>query len=209
MKYKNDLIRQVHDYVVLAIHEAAKIDNNSATFDQTKDVCDFGKASGLDEDEIKTIINLKHAYKNAIVMANDPTWTYDYKDAIFTNRLVGLDLIPGSGGFRYKDVTVGDIYHPPFPPTPEMRKEEIQATLNSQYSVADVIRLFGYMTKQQIFNNGNKRTALVFCNSLLISRNLGFINIPVSKKNIFSKVLTDYYVDKINEVTFIKNVERD
>jgi hypothetical protein len=206
-KYKNDLIRQVHDYFALAIHEAAKIDGNSATFDQTKDVLDFGRASGLDDDEIKVITNLKHAYQNAISMANDSTWKYDYKDVIYINRLVGLDLIPGSSVFRYKDVTVGNIYHPPFPPTPEIWKEEIQNVLQAQLNIEAILYLFGYMTKQQIFNNGNKRTALVFCNSLLISAEIGFINVPVQSKNEFSKLLTSFYTDKIDEQTFINSMK--
>jgi hypothetical protein len=71
-KYKNDLIRQVHDYFVLAVHEAAKLDGNLATFDQTEEIINTGYTKNLDSDDIKVIINLKHAYENAISMANDP-----------------------------------------------------------------------------------------------------------------------------------------
>jgi hypothetical protein len=70
-KYKNDLIRQVHDYFVLAVHEAAKIDDNAATFAQTEEIIETGNTQNLDIEDIKVIINLKHAYKNAISMAND------------------------------------------------------------------------------------------------------------------------------------------
>jgi prophage maintenance system killer protein len=60
-----------------------------------------------------------------------------------------------------------------------------------------------------MFNNGNKRTALVFCNSLLISKNYGFINIPVDKKTTFSKKLIDFYINKLTEQEFVSEIKRN
>jgi prophage maintenance system killer protein len=71
------------------------------------------------------------------------------------------------------------------------------------------VHLYGYITKQQIFNNGNKRTALVFCNSLLISKAIGFINIPVNKKTIFSQKILEFYANKIDETQFINEVKQN
>ena len=50
--------------------------------------------------------------------------------------------------------------------------------------------------KAQIFNDGNKRAAVIFANHYLISRGGGLLVIPESKVQEFKKLLVLYYEDK-------------
>lgn len=50
--------------------------------------------------------------------------------------------------------------------------------------------------KTQIYNYGNKRTAVIFANHLMISNALGLIIIPYDKVQEFKKLLILYYEDK-------------
>jgi prophage maintenance system killer protein len=69
----------------------------------------------------------------------------------------------------------------------------INNVANKNYDVDEVIDLFGKMITHQLFNDCNKRTSLLFCNALLLNKNLGFIDI--SKFDDFNKILTKYYID--------------
>jgi hypothetical protein len=76
-------------------------------------------------------------------------------------------------------------------------KKLINNVSNKDYKVEDVIDLFGKMITHQLYNDCNKRTALLFCNALLLNKNLGFID--VSNFDEFNKHLTQYYLDLKNK----------
>ncbi len=50
--------------------------------------------------------------------------------------------------------------------------------------------------KAQIFNDGNKRTAVLFANHYLIKHGEGLLVIPENEVETFKKLLVDYYEDK-------------
>jgi len=52
--------------------------------------------------------------------------------------------------------------------------------------------------KAQIFNDGNKRAAVIFANHYLISKGEGFIAIPEDNVPKFKQLLVRYYEDKDN-----------
>ena len=60
--------------------------------------------------------------------------------------------------------------------------------------------------KKQIFLDGNKRTAVLFANHILIKNGRGLIVIPAEKVNEYKKLLIDYYeTDKTKAIIdFIK-----
>ena len=50
--------------------------------------------------------------------------------------------------------------------------------------------------KTQIFNDGNKRTAVIFANHYMISKGAGMIIIPEKEVPEFKRLLVAYYEDK-------------
>jgi Fic family protein len=71
--------------------------------------------------------------------------------------------------------------------------------INKKYGFIDICKLCGLMTKLQPFNNGNKRTAICFCNALLVQKDI--IPIQVIDYTSYIDKLINYYEDddKINE----------
>ena len=65
------------------------------------------------------------------------------------------------------------------------------------------VRLCLYCMKTQIFNDGNKRTAVIFANHYLISQGAGLIVIPEKYIPKFRKLLVAYYEGK-NNVDMVK-----
>ena len=58
------------------------------------------------------------------------------------------------------------------------------------------IELVLYTMKKQAFINGNKRTAVVYCNHYLISKGKGIIAIPTELTEEFKDLLISYYEGK-------------
>lgn len=80
--------------------------------------------------------------------------------------------------------------------------------LNKDISNVDKsIEILLYVMKKQIFIDGNKRSAVIFCNHYLISKGKGIIVIPAELAMEFKVLLINYYEGKDEEI--IKSFLRD
>ena len=65
------------------------------------------------------------------------------------------------------------------------------------YQIADIydraIAVLLYIMRAQLFIDGNKRTAVVFANHILISHGAGLLTIPDSSVAEFKQLLVKYY----------------
>ena len=60
------------------------------------------------------------------------------------------------------------------------------------------IKLCLYCMKTQIFNDGNKRAAVIFANHYMITKGQGLIVIPEDHVPEFKRLLVAYYEDRDN-----------
>lgn len=96
-------------------------------------------------------------------------------------------------------VTIGGTSYIPPLPIETVIKESIEAILGEKSDPVDTaIRLCLYCMKTQIFNDGNKRTAVIFANHYMISKGQGLIVIPQSHVPEFKRLLVAYYEDRDN-----------
>ncbi|GHU49184.1 hypothetical protein FACS189459_0020 [Bacilli bacterium] len=65
-----------------------------------------------------------------------------------------------------------------------------------------ICKLCGLITKLQPFNNGNKRTAICFCNALLVKRNI--IPIQINHYVEYIEKLIAYYDDESKIKDYVK-----
>lgn len=68
------------------------------------------------------------------------------------------------------------------------------------------IKLMYHLMRNQIFWDGNKRTATLIANKYMIDNGAGLINIPLDYWDEWNKLISDYYYDndmsKIKEWTY-------
>ncbi len=60
------------------------------------------------------------------------------------------------------------------------------------------LEYFSYLTRSQLFIDGNKRLAQLISNKVLMENDLGILAIPVEKRIDFTKILVDYYESNDN-----------
>ena len=76
-------------------------------------------------------------------------------------------------------------------------KDDIDSILSSGKEKIDIaIELILYIMKTQVYNDGNKRTAVILGNHYMIANALGLIVIPFDKVAEFKEKLVLYYEDK-------------
>ena len=79
------------------------------------------------------------------------------------------------------------------------RGERYDSIINENVDDVDTaIKLCLYCMKTQIFNDGNKRAAVIFANHYMITKGQGLLVIPQEHVPEFKRLLVAYYEDRDN-----------
>ena len=189
------------------IYDQAVLEGVSTTFPDTELIIENGKVNNVRAEDVQKILNLKHAWE--FVLDKDvvqaPT---SYYVCQYIARLVNEGFYHEGGRIRGVPVKIGgSSYIPPLPVEYEV-KEQIDKILASDASAHDIaIELALYVMKTQIFNDGNKRTAIIFANHYLVAHGAGLMVVPESIVPEFKQLLVKYYedIDVMLIKDFLKN----
>lgn len=188
------------------IYDQAVLEGVATSFPQTEDIIENGRVNGVSANDVQKILNLKHAWE--FVMDHDVIATKtDYYILCHIARLVNEGFFAEGGRIRGVPVTIGGTsYVPPMPIEYEV-KENIALIVNhTAESVEVAIELCLYCMKTQVFNDGNKRAAVIFANHYLIGKGEGLLVIPEKEVPEFKRLLVRYYedLDKGEIISFMK-----
>lgn len=175
------------------IYDQAVLEGVSTTFPVTEQIIDNGKVVGASAEDVQKILNLKHAWEFVLDedVIQSPTNFYVCQ---YIARLVNEGFYREGGRIRGVPVKIGGSSYVPSLPIEYEVKEQIDNIISSDKSPVDIaIELTLYVMKTQIFNDGNKRTAIVFANHYLISHGAGLMVVPENTVPEFKKLLVRYY----------------
>ena len=178
------------------IYDQAILEGIATTFPDTETILDNGKVTGMTVSDIQKILNLKHAWE--FILDKDVICSpVNYSVLCHIAGLVNEGFYIYGGRIRSVPVTIGGTDYVPIIPIESDVKQNIIDIINQDKQAIDVaIELCLYCMKTQIFNDGNKRAAVIFANHYLISKGEGLIIIPQNKVPEFKKLLINYYEDK-------------
>ncbi len=187
------------------IYDQAILEGVGTTFPDTEAILDNEIVNNVKAEDVQKILNLKHAWQFVIDkdVIQAPS---DYYLASYIARLVneGLLSIPDGGKIRGVPVTIGGSSYIPPIPFEDKVKQDIKNILALTISDIDkAIELCLYVMKTQIYNDGNKRTAVIYANHYLISKGQGLMVIDYEKVQEFKKLLVSYYENR--DLTSIKS----
>lgn len=168
------------------------------TFPDTEAILDNCIVKNVRAEDVQKIINLKHAWQ--FILDKDVIQApSDYYFASYIARLVneGLLAIHDGGKIRGLPVTIGGSSYNPSILCEDKVRQDIRDILESKLNDIDkAIELCLYVMKTQIYNDGNKRIAVVYANHYLISKGPGLLVIDYSEVDEFKENLVNYYEDK-------------
>ena len=189
------------------IYDQAVLEGVSTTFPDTEQIIDNGKVMGVSAEDVQKILNLKHAWE--FVLDKDVVQsTTNFYVCQYIARLVNEGFYHEGGRIRGVPVKIGgSSYVPPLPLEVDV-KEQIDNIVNSKDDPLNIaIELALYVMKTQIFNDGNKRTAIIFANHYLVAHGAGLMVVPESIVPEFKQLLVQYYegVDTQTIKDFLRN----
>lgn len=181
--------------LVDAIWKSARLEGFSVTFPQTDDIYNGYVGSGVSVDAVVTINNLKHAWQFLLANLDYPL---DYPYVCKLNSLVGADnLIYRAGRIREEgqDVGIGGTSWKPNIPSETKTRQVLAELMEIQgYSATDrALQVLCFLMRNQTFLDGNKRTAMLAANHILIGSGCGVLSIPIELQEEFKTRLIAFY----------------
>jgi hypothetical protein len=189
--------------VVDLIYKSAKLEGLAVTFPDTYSVVNGGIINGMSFEDAAIINNLKRAWQFTLSTVDYPV-TLNYIFQI--HKIVGESLDGYNAGFlrnRPIKVTMGD--DEPF--VPELLIEaDARSEIDRIMAMADdtdcALTLMLHLMRRQMFNDGNKRVAMLAANRVMIASGAGVISIPPQMLPNFVRELTAYY--RSNDMSSVK-----
>ena len=184
------------------IYDQAVLEGVATTFPQTEDILENGRVNGVSANDVQKILNLKHAWE--FVMDRDVIATKtDYYILRHIARLVNEGFFADGGRIRGVPVAIGGTtWAPPLPMEADVKERIAEIAAGGGEPVDVAIRLCLYCMKTQIFNDGNKRAAVIFANHFLIGRAGGLLVIPERNVPEFKRLLVRHYEGRDEEKIF-------
>lgn len=181
------------DLAVL-VHTSSRFEEVDTNLSQTQAIINGLSVSGVSTHDIEVIINLKRG------------WNYilNYDDSIIMNTLKSINkvvaandsLYPGSIRTSKGGVSIGDGDY--FEPDLVNEKAEIEflakITASSNSTADSALTLMYHLMRGQLFWDGNKRTAVLAANLIMINGGAGLINVPLSLWEKWNELISDYYL---------------
>ena len=178
------------------IYDQAVLEGVATTFPQTEDIIENGIVSGVTATDVQKILNLKHAWE--FILDKDVLiYPTGYYILCHIAKLVNEGFYADGGRIRGVPVTIGGTSYVPPLPIESVVREEMEEILHSAADDVDIaIRLCLYCMKTQIFNDGNKRAAVLLANHYMIAKGQGMLVIPQEHVPEFKRLLVAYYEDR-------------
>lgn len=178
--------------LVDTIYKQAVLEGVAVTFLDTETIIEGGKINGVSADDIQKINNLKHAWQ-FVLDDGVVTSKSDYSILCLINKLVEEGFYYNAGRLRGVPVSIGGTKWKPELPIESVVLEELNNILAEQDVYERAINALLFVTKKQLFIDGNKRTSVIFANHILISNGAGLIVIPEDSVPEYKKLLIEYY----------------
>ena len=175
------------------IYDQAVLEGVATTLPQTEDIIENGMVTGMSASDVQKILNLKRAWE--FVLDKDViSYPTDYSILCHIAKLVNEGFYQDGGRIRGVPVTIGGTSYVPPLPIESMVIEGLEAILSDSMPADEkAITLCLYCMKAQIFNDGNKRAAVIFANHYMISQGAGMIIIPEKEVPEFKRLLVAFY----------------
>ena len=183
-------------HLVDTVYKQAVLEGIATTYADTETIIEGGKVNNMTANDVLKVLNLKHAWE-FILNKNVITSPTNFALLCEINKFIEEGFYYNAGKIRSTPVSIGGTTWKPELPIESQIREELQKILDSNLNIVDkAIEILLFVMKKQIFIDGNKRTAVIFANHLLIANAKGLIVIPETQVEEYKKLLISYYENK-------------
>lgn len=192
--------------LVRLVFTNSRFEGVNTTLPQTQTIIDGMSAAGVSIDDSNVIVQLKRGWQYVIREDKALSLKIEQNINLLVARYDSLD--PGS--FRTGSVTVelGNDKG-------EWKPQEVDFFNNlmqKDTSVTDkAMTLMYHNMRNQLFGDGNKRTAILVANKLMIDHGAGLINVPLDKWDVWNDLISKYYLSgdmkTLKDWTYVNGIQ--
>ena len=178
--------RNMVDY----IYNSAKLEGCNVTFPETQTILDGVNVGNVTLDDIQTILNLRDAWRFVL---NDVDAPFDLSYICKVNEHISRNESLQWGVLRKGPVGIsGTDYKPPIPDEGST-SSELERIAQEATATERAISFFLWACRAQLFWDGNKRTAMMCANKILIEAGEGILTVRDADVLEFNKLLLRWY----------------
>ena len=167
------------------------MENRNVTFPQTKTILEGLNVPEVSIDDITAILNMRDAWRHLLSTMDD---RLDLSYVCTLNSFIARNEALEWGVLRYGTVGIsGSEYRPPVPVPCKVESDIRSIVFSYDTATSRALDLFCYITYNQLFWDGNKRTAMTAANKLLVANGSGILTIRDSDMEQFNILLCDMY----------------
>lgn len=172
--------RNIVDY----IYKSAKLEGLAVTYPDTEAIFQGAAVPGVKVSDIIAVNNLKHAWQFLLDTLDVPM---DYAYLCKLNQLVG------GNNLIYGVVTIGGTKWKPEMPVEDDMKARLKELQDIKNPTEHAIAVMLYSMRGQFYLDGNKRTAMLAANQIMIANGHGIISVPEELIRDFTQHLINFY----------------
>lgn len=198
--------------LVRLVFTTSRFEGLNTTLPQTQTIIDGMSAAGVSIDDTNVIVQLKRGWQYVIREDKPLSLNIEQNINLLVARYDSLD--PGS--FRTGNVTVelGNSNGEWQPPEINLDQERkfFDELMQKDTSITDkAMTLMYHNMRNQLFWDGNKRTATLAANKLMIDNGAGLINVPLNKWDKWNELISEFYLtgkmDKLKDWTYENGIQ--
>lgn len=181
--------------LVDSIWKSANLEGLGTTFPKTEAIL-ANAPTDTKTEEVLFVVNMKRAWQfllDNLKSSNNIMLLREY------NKIVGEMLFRNNGEIRTFPVQIGGTTWEPEMPNVECIIEDIKKFDGISEVETKALKFFCFVTRSQMFVDGNKRVAQLIANKVLIENNVGIFQIPISRLEEFRTLLIDFYESNNDE----------
>ena len=177
------------------VHDTVALEGNPFTLPEVKTLLDGVTVGGHRVEDERQVLNQAASWKALLARVEDGSFALDKAAFCALHGLVAREEALEWGAFRTGGVTIaGTSYEPPCWERLDAIFEAGRAALSAISPLHErAIATFLFGALHQFFYDGNKRTARLMMNGILLAAGEGAISVPAARRLEFNEAMIRFY----------------
>lgn len=177
--------------IVESIYNLAKLEGCNITFSEAQLVYNGINDPNVTIDDIRVVRNLKAAWEFYLNREFGAELNLEFLLAV--NKRVSYNESLDWGVLRYGNIGISGTNHKPKIPVEQEVREQLENIKLITNKTLRALKLFLWMCRSQLFWDGNKRSASICCNKVLLDNGCGLLVIQEIDLKEFNTLLSNSY----------------
>lgn len=207
---KKKALMLAHKMLPEYVFDTSQLENNPLTFPEVKTLLDGITIGGHKISDVEQVLNIKNAWILLFDLLKGDSFVSSKTIFDKINSAIAINEALYAGSFRNGSVNIAGTKNYIAPKHETLKavfESEIRKILDGFNPVEQAIRIFLWGSLNQFYWDGNKRTARIIANGILINEGIGVFNIKSCNILEFNTLMIDFYDTRNanNIVRFLAN----